>query len=148
MAREPLASRVSQAQPLPKTLAPALLKAVSKAEREPNLASMSLASSAFGAVPPDFERMGHQKVWLASPPALVADRGADGVGDGAKVGDELLGGFNGEVGVAGDGGVEVVDVGGVVLVVVEVHGLGVNVGLEGVIGVGEWGEGEGAGGGG
>ncbi len=50
--------------------------------------------------------------------------------------------------MAGDGDVEVVDVAGVVLVVVEMHGFGVNIGLEGVVGVGKWREGEGTGGGG
>jgi len=48
-----------------------------------------------------------------------------------------------EVGVRGDGFVEIVDVGGVVFVVVQSHRLGIDIRLEGIGCVGERGEGEG-----
>jgi hypothetical protein len=64
--------------------------------------------------------------------AVVADGGADVFGDGGEGFDEVFGGFVGEVGLGGDGGVEVGDVGLVVLAVVDLHGGGVDGGLKGV----------------
>ena len=72
--------------------------------------------------------------------AVVADGGADVFGDGGEGFDEVLGGFVGEVGLGGDGGVEVGDVGLVVFAVVDLHGGGVDGGLESVGGVGKRGE--------
>ena len=50
--------------------------------------------------------------------AVVADDGADVLGDAGEVGDEFFGRFLAELGVLFDGAVEVGDVGLVVLVVV------------------------------
>ncbi len=79
--------------------------------------------------------------------ALVAHGGADGFGHGAEIGEQRVNGLAGQLRMCRDGGVEVVDVGGVVLVVVQVHGGRVEVGLESIVGVGQWRQGEGTGGG-
>ena len=72
--------------------------------------------------------------------AVVLDDVADVFGDGVEVLDEVFGGFLAEVGVLFDGAVEVGDVGLVVLVVVELHGRFVDVGLEGGVIVGQRGK--------
>jgi hypothetical protein len=77
--------------------------------------------------------------------SIVADGGTDVGGQGFEILEKLLGRFFLEIGIRGDGFVEVVDVGGVVFAVVEGHGLGIDVGLEGVGGVRERRKGEGAG---
>jgi hypothetical protein len=69
------------------------------------------------------------------PAALVADDAADVFGDGVELGDEVVDGEGAEIGVRGEGGVEVVDVGLVVAGVVDFHCFGVEVRLEGVVGV-------------
>jgi hypothetical protein len=72
--------------------------------------------------------------------AVVLDDLADVFGDGGEVLDEVFGGLGAEVGVLLDGAVEVGDVGLVVLVVVELHGRLVDVGLEGGVVVGQRGK--------
>ena len=67
---------------------------------------------------------------------VVADGGADVGGKRVEVLEKFLGGFFLKIGMGGNGLVEVVDVGGVVLAMVESHGLGIYVGFEGVGGVG------------
>ena len=67
--------------------------------------------------------------------AGVLDDLADVFGDGGEVPDEVFGGFGGQLGVLLDGGVEIGDVGMVMLVMVQLHGRLVDVGLEGVVGV-------------
>ena len=62
--------------------------------------------------------------------AVVADDAANVFGDGGQVADQVVNGLGGQIGVVGQGGVHVVDVGLVVLVVVELHGLGVDEGFE------------------
>ena len=51
---------------------------------------------------------------------VVADGGADVGGKGVEALEEFLGGLFLEVGMGGEGLVEIVDVGGVVLTVVEI----------------------------
>ncbi len=77
--------------------------------------------------------------------AVVADDGADVLGDAGEVGDELFGGFLAEFGVLLDRAVEVGDVGLVMLVVVELHGRFVDGGLESGVVVGKGGKFEGHG---
>jgi len=72
--------------------------------------------------------------------AVVADGGADGFGSGVETGEYIFDGLAGEVGGFGDGFVEFGDVGGVVFVVVEFHGLRVDVGLQRVVVVWQGGE--------
>jgi hypothetical protein len=76
---------------------------------------------------------------------VVADGSADFVGEGVEALQKFFQGFLLEVGVGSEGLVEVVDISGVMLAVVEGHGLGVDVGLKGGGGVGERRKGEGAG---
>ncbi len=68
---------------------------------------------------------------------VVADGAADGLGDGGEIGDEGLDGFGFEIGLAGDGLVEVVHVGLVMAAVVDFHGGGVDVGFQGFLGIGK-----------
>ena len=68
---------------------------------------------------------------------VVADGGADVGGKGVEILEEFLGGLFLEVGMGTEGLVEIVDVGGVVLAVMEGHGFAIDVGFEGVGGVGE-----------
>ncbi len=70
--------------------------------------------------------------------AVVADGGADVFGNGGESFDEVFGGFVGEVGLGGDGVVEVGDVGLVVFVVVNLHGGCVDGGFESVEGIRKW----------
>src|ERR1039458_7737576 len=69
--------------------------------------------------------------------AVVADGAADVLGDGGEVLDEVFDGPGTQFGVLFDGGVQVGDVGLVVLVVVEFHGRLVDVGFEGGVVVGK-----------
>ena len=81
--------------------------------------------------------------------AVVAEGVAEGfVFDGGKAADQLGEGAFGECRRGGEGGVEVVDVGGVVFAVVDFHGFGIDVGLQGIERVGKRGEGVGGAGGG
>lgn len=80
--------------------------------------------------------------------AVVLDGGADGFGEGVRIIEEFFERFFLEVGVAGEGFVEIGDVGSVVFVVMDFHCLRVDVGFEGVEGVRQWREGEGGGAGG
>ena len=69
--------------------------------------------------------------------AVVADRGADIFGDFGEVANQIVDGLGGEGRIVGQGGIEVVDVGLVVLAVVDLHGLGVDERLEGGVVVGK-----------
>lgn len=60
-------------------------------------------------------------------------------GYGIEVGDQCFDGLFGDVGLF-DGGVEVVDVGLVVFVVVDFYCVCIEVWFKGVVGVGEWGK--------
>nr|POE56200.1 hypothetical protein CFP56_69153 [Quercus suber] len=73
--------------------------------------------------------------------SVVTDEGALVSGDLIELGDQIIDGEGAEIGVVLDGAVEVVDVGLVMLGVMDLHGLFVEVGLEGIVGVGELGEG-------
>src|SRR4051812_38579099 len=74
--------------------------------------------------------------------AVVSYCGFDVIGDhGEVVGEEFVEGFAIEVGVLGDGCVEVGDVGVVVLAVVNFHGLLIDVGFEGIGSERKWWEG-------
>jgi hypothetical protein len=59
------------------------------------------------------------------------DRGANLFGNLGQVADEVVDGLCGQLGVVGERGIEVVDVGLVVLVVVNLHRLGVDERFEG-----------------
>ncbi len=63
--------------------------------------------------------------------AVVADDAANVFRDGVQVADEVVDGFRGQIGVVGQRGIHVVDVGLVVLVVMQLHGLRVDERLEG-----------------
>ena len=69
--------------------------------------------------------------------AVVADGAADGLGDGGEVANQFPEGFAREFGGAFEGFVEVRDVGGVVLAVVDFHRAGVDVRLKRGGGVGK-----------
>ncbi|KAG0763484.1 hypothetical protein G6F22_018417 [Rhizopus arrhizus] len=71
--------------------------------------------------------------------AIVAHRAALRFGHRIKVGDERLDRLRGDAGLL-EGGIEVVDVGLVVLAVVDLHRARIEVRLEGIIGVGERGK--------
>jgi hypothetical protein len=61
-------------------------------------------------------------VWLTWPPPLLRTTPRMSSGMALRSLDEVFGGLCGELGVLVDGGVEVGDVGLVVLVVVQLHG--------------------------
>ena len=73
---------------------------------------------------------------VVEPTAVVADGVAQGLVDAIQGGKESLDGLIGDTGLLG-GGIKGVGVGGVVLGVVGLHRQRVDVGLEGVIGVGK-----------
>ena len=70
-------------------------------------------------------------VGMAAP--IVPHRGADPLGQGVQVGDQGLDGLALVIGMILQRGVEVVDIRRMVLAMVDLHGLGVDVGLEGPI---------------
>src|SRR5271155_3576216 len=70
--------------------------------------------------------------------AVVADDGADILGNVVDVSQQVLGSVFAEFGVLLDGAIEVIDVGLVMLVVVEMHGLLVDVRLERGVVIGQW----------
>jgi hypothetical protein len=70
---------------------------------------------------------------------IVADGSADVFGDAVDVFAEVLDGVGFEVCFAGEGGVQIGDVGVVVPAMVDFHGLLVDVGFESVVGVREFG---------
>ena len=71
---------------------------------------------------------------------VVADGSAYLVGYGGEVGNKVFDGLRLEFGVALDGGVEGIDVGGVMLAVMDFHGPGVEVWFEGIVSVWEVGQ--------
>ena len=71
---------------------------------------------------------------------LVANFLTDGFGEGAEIAEDLLDGLGFEAWGFGDGLVELTDVGGVMLVVVNLHGFGIDPGFEGIVIVAEGGE--------
>ena len=75
---------------------------------------------------------------------IVADGGADVGGEGVEVLKKLFSGLFLEIGMGGEGFVEIVDVSSVVLAVVERHGLGIDVGFERIGGIRKRGKSEGA----
>ncbi len=79
---------------------------------------------------------------------IVADGGADPFGDLVEVGEEFLGRILVEIGVVGDGLVQVVDVGGMMFAVMDLHGLGIDVGFQGIEAIAQGRQFVGAGGGG
>lgn len=70
--------------------------------------------------------------------AIVADSGADVFGDAVDVFAEVFDGVGFEVCFAGEGGVQVGDVGVVVAAMVDFHGLLVDMGFESVVSVREF----------
>ena len=66
---------------------------------------------------------------------LVANGGAYLFGHRVQIGDEIVDGSGGKLRVVGHSRIQVVHVGLVMLVVVQMHGLGVDVWLERVVGV-------------
>jgi hypothetical protein len=71
------------------------------------------------------------------PPTVVAHGGTNTLGHRAEVAEELLEAPGGEGVLALEGGVQVGDVGGVVLVVVDPHRLLVDVRLQRVVFIGQ-----------
>lgn len=72
--------------------------------------------------------------------ALVTNFLADGFGEGGEIAEDLLDGLGFEAGGFGDGLVEFTDVGGVMFVVVNLHGFGIDPRFEGIVVVAEGGE--------
>ncbi|MNS92387.1 hypothetical protein D3C72_1265230 [compost metagenome] len=58
----------SQAQPLPKRVSAALVKASRKAARPPSSDSMAAASAPSGSPPPSGDMTDQNRLWLAWPP--------------------------------------------------------------------------------
>src|SRR5690606_8932285 len=77
------------------------------------------------------------------PAAVVPHRGADRLGNGIEVGDDLLGALAVKPRMGLEGGIEVLRVPGVVLAVMDLHRARVDVRLERVERIAEVGEGEG-----
>ena len=69
--------------------------------------------------------------------ALIANSSTSRLGPGEQVRDQLINGLAGQLRVSGDGDVEVIHVGLVVLVMVQVHGGRVKVRLQSIVGVGQ-----------
>jgi len=67
--------------------------------------------------------------------AIVTHHRADVLRHGFQIGDQFTRAFRLEFRLAGQRGVDVVDVGGVVLAVVNFHGAGIDVGFERGVGV-------------
>ena len=127
----------SQAQPLPKRPRPAASNFSLNASKLPNAALMASASVPVGA-PPALGAMSVQnKVWFDVAAAVVAHRRPDVVGHRIQVGDEVLDRLAFEVGLSRDRLVQVGDVSGMMLAVVDFHRLGVDVRLQRVLRVGE-----------
>ena len=68
---------------------------------------------------------------------VVADGAANVFGNGVEVFDQFFGGFAGEFGMFFEGGVEILDVGAVMQVVMNGHRLFVDDGFEGGVVVGQ-----------
>ena len=133
--------KTSQPQPEPNCLAVVSLKVFLKASKSPK-SVRDLLGDVAGGMAADAGRVGlahdgpeHGVVGVAS--AVVADGGANIFGNGVQIADEVVNGFGGEIGVIGQGGIDVGDVGLVMLVVVEVHGFGVDERLERAVVVGK-----------
>ena len=70
--------------------------------------------------------------------AIIAHGAADVRRHRVEIADEVLDGLAFEVGLAADRLVDVGDVGRVVFVVMNLHGLRVDIGLERVLGIWKW----------
>ena len=103
-------------------------------------AAIAAASVPFGAPPLPGPRIFQKKEWLLWPPALLRRPVADRLGHLAQVGDQRVDGERGEGRMVLQEVVGVVDVGLVVLRVMDFHRPRIDVGLEGVVGVGQFGK--------
>ena len=124
----------SHAQPLPKRVVPAAANAFLKPSKLPHAASIAAARAPLGSPPPPGPITDQNSEWLAWPPPLfcTAVRMSAGTLEILRISFSMsqlskLG--------AGNGGVEIGDVGGVVLVMVDSHGLGIDMRLQSVVGV-------------
>ena len=132
----PEESLTSQAQPEPKRAMPAFLNSSLKASKEPKVSSIARAelaarlAAAVGA-----EHLPEERVVVVAA-GVVADRALLVAGQAGEVAQHVLDVAVGPLGAL-EGGVRFVDVGLVVLVVVDAHRRLVDVGLERVVGVGK-----------
>jgi hypothetical protein len=70
--------------------------------------------------------------------AVVADDAADVRGHGVEIADEVLNGLAFEVGLAGESLIDVGHVSGVMLIVMNLHGLRIDVRFERILGIRKW----------
>ena len=117
------------------------LKVFLKVSKSPKSALICLAMSPVGWPPMPDELAGpmmlQNMVWLEWPPPLLRTAARISSGTSVEIGDQVVDRLGGQRRVVGQGGVHVVDVGLVVLVVVQMHGFGVDEGFERVVVVGK-----------
>ena len=116
------------------------LKVFLKASKSPKSAAICLAMAPIAWPPMPAVFAGHQLpesgvVGVAA--AVVAHHAANVLGDGVEVGDEFVDRFGRQRRMAGQSGVHVVDVGLVMLVVVELHRLCIDERFESSVVVGQ-----------
>ena len=121
----------SQAQPEPNRVVAALANASLNAANPPSSLVIACASAPVGSPPPPGFMICQNSEWLAWPPPLFRTAVRIASGSASRFVDQLLDRLALVVGVVLQRGVQVGDVGRVVLVVVDLHRLGVDVRLQG-----------------
>ena len=121
---EPDPFTTSQPQPDPNCPAAAAPSLVLRASNEPKASSTAAPSAPDGALAPPGVRMSQKRVWFTYPPPLLRP---------GEVLQKILGGVSLEIGVTLQCRVQLVRVPGVMLGVMDLHGPGIDVGLQGIV---------------
>ena len=121
----------SQAQPEPNRVAAALAKASLNAANPPSSLPMACPTAPVGSPPPPGVMSLPEERVVRVPASVVPDRGADAFGQRVQVGDEGLDRLALMIRMILECRVQVVDICRMVLVMMNLHRLGVDMRLEG-----------------
>ena len=124
---------MSQAQPEPKRVAAALLKASLKAPNPPSSLAIACASAPVGSPPPPGFMIVQNSEWFAWPPPLFRTAVRIASGKALRLAISCSIGLPWCSGWSFKRGVEIVDVGLMVLVVMELHRLGTDMRFQGSV---------------
>ena len=127
----PSLPQTSQAQPEPNRVAPALAKASLNAAKPPSSPVMAVAIAPVGSPPPPGFMICQKSEWLAWPPPLFRTAVRIPSGNTFRSAIKCLDRLALMIGMVLERGVQIVDIRRMMLAVVDFHGLGIDVRLQG-----------------